>query len=421
LDWEIPLNSKYSSLSVGTSVLEAEDFESMPESAAAAQTQVRTLTTVAELEELRPLWNDWKGHPHSEIDFLRMLIESREEIVRPHVIVVYRGGKPDAMLVGRLERSQIDFEIGYLKFWKAHPLSLAFQYGALRGNPSDENCKEIVLSILKSLKCGDADLATLSYPSIDSCLSKMALSLPGSLSRDSAAVPQAHHRLRLPATLDEVFQGFSNSHRRSVKSHAKQIEKKLNGRLNIRCFRALDELEEGISVLEEVARKTYHRGLGVGFEDTSRSRQMLQFYARRGQLRMYVLFDADKPITFWAGISHDGWFHLEHTGFDPEYRDCSPGTYLFVKMIECFCAEGMQGIDFGLGDAVYKERFGNESFEEAVVEIYAPRPKGIMIKLFRSLETGVSSTVKKALARTDFLTKLKKRWRDQLAKKGATE
>jgi hypothetical protein len=53
--------------------------------------------------------------------------------------------------------------------------------------------------------------------------------------------------------------------------------------------------------------------------------------------------------------------------------------------------------------------------------MYAPRPKGMAIKLFRSLETGVSSAAKKMLARADFLMQLKKWWRNQLAPKVAAE
>ena len=414
------MNSKSISASMVESPVEAEVLaDVMPVSAAGLEAEVRVLRTIAEVEELRAVWTAWEGHPHSDIDFFLMLLGAREEILSPHVIVVYRGGKPDAMLIGRLESGEIEFKIGYLRLFKVQARSLAFPYGALRGNPSEENCKEIVRAILESLESGEADWAALNYPGTASCLYKKARSLPGLLSRDFGSVPQLHHLIRLPGTLEEVFKGFSSAHRQTMKSHGKKIEKKLNGRLKIHCFREVAELEAGISQVEAVAKKTYHRGLGVGFDNSPRSRQVMQFYARKGQLRMYVVYDGDKPIAFWVGVEYGGWFHSDHTGYDPEYRDCSPGTYLLVKMIDEFCKEGLQGIDFGLGDAVYKSRFGNHSFEEAKVDIYARRPKGMTIKFFRCLTAVVNVAAKRLFSGTDLLLKIKKRWREHLAEKSA--
>jgi len=380
----------------------------------------RILRTISEVEELRPVWSAWEGHPQSDIDFLLMLLQCREEILNPYVIVVYRGGEPDAMLIGRLERRQVKYRVGYLPIFKVEARGLSFQYGGLRGNPSDENSKEIVLAILRSLKSGEADLATLDHPGTDSYLYKRGLSLPSLLSRDYFPVPQPHHLMRLSGTIDEVFLGLSNSHRAGLRYDIKKIEKKLHGRVKICCFREFAELETAISYVEEVARKTYHRGLGVGFDDSPRTRQMLQFYARNGQLRMYVLFDASTPIAFWIGVVYGGWFYSDHTGFDPQYRGYSPGTYLLSKMIEDFCKESLLGIDFGLGDAQYKQRFGNYSFKEVSLHLCAPSWKGFMLNLFRTGTIIIDTGLKKILERTKLLPKIKKIWRDRLARGNAS-
>jgi len=382
---------------------------------------IRILRTAAEFEELREAWTAWGGHLHSDIDFLSMLIESREEILNPHIIVVYRDAKPDAMLIGRLERAQINFKVGYLPLFKARARSLTFQYGALRGNPSDENCKEIIRAILRSLKSGEADMALLDHPSTDSFLYKRALSVPSLLSRDYLPAPQPHHKMRLPGTIEEVFLGLSSSHRKDLRAGGRKIEKKLEGRLKICCFREVAELEVAISQVEEVARKTYHRGLGVGFDDSPRTRQMLRFYARNGQLRMYVVYDADTPFAFWIGVVYGGWFYSDHTGYDSHYRDYAPGTFLLTKMIEDFCREGLQGIDFGLGDALYKQRFGNYHFEESPVFLFAPHWKGLTLKIAHSITGVAGRAMKEMLSRTNLLMKVKSWWRGRLAQKGASQ
>jgi Acetyltransferase (GNAT) domain len=381
---------------------------------------VRVLRTLDELEQIRSVWTAWAGHPHSDLDFLRALIASREEIISPYVIVVNRAGRPDALMAGRLERRDIRYRIGYLPVFRAQARAISFPYAPLRGNPSEENCRAIVRAILDSLKSGEADIATLDYSDIGSPLYKQALTQPGFLSRDLLPVPQPHHLMHIPDSFEKLFQALSGSHRQALRNQARKTEKRLGGRMKFHCFREPAELEEGIRAVEQVARKTYHRGLGVGFEDSPRSRHLMRYHAEKGQLRMWVLFDGDTPITFWGGVVHNGWYYSDHTGFDPEYRDCSPGNYVFVKMLEEFCRDGLQGIDFGLGDALYKQRFGNHTFQEASVNLFAPRAKGMSIKFFHIAVAGVSVMLKKILSQGDLVGKLKRRWRDRLAK-GAAE
>jgi hypothetical protein len=293
---------------------------------------------------------------------------------------------------------------------------MTFQCGGLRGNPSDANCREIILSIMNSLESSEADMAWLNNPSTDSFLYKRALSLPSWLSRDYSPVPRPHHLMRLPGSIEEVYLGLSSKHRKHLRSEAKKIESKFDGRLKIRCFREDSELEIAISLIEEIARKTYQRGLGVGLDISPRAHHLLHLLqARKGWLRVYVLFDADTPVVFWIGAVYGGWFYSEGTGYDPDYGDFSPGTFLLVKMINDFCEEGLQGIDFGLGDAMYKRRFGNQSFEAAAVHLFAPGVKGFLLKAMHTITSAVANTLKNMLARTKMLPKVKRFWRDRLA------
>jgi hypothetical protein len=411
------MNSKIINMPVAESVVEpgvSVDPASTPTDELGPT--VRILRTIPELEELRAVWTEWGGHKDSDIDFLLMLLQSRGEILNPHVIVVYRNAKPDAMLIGRLERRQIDFKVGYLPLFKARARIITFQYGALRGDPSDENCKEIILAILNSLKSGEADLALLDHPSTDSFLYKGALSLPNFLSRDHLRGAQPHRLMRLPGTIEEVYLGLSSKHKKHLRSEGKKLQSKFDGGLKICCFREVAELDTVISEVEEIARKTYQRGLGAGFDDSPRMRQLFHLYARKGWLRIYVLFAADTPIVFWIGAVYGGWFYSECTGYDSHYRDYAPGTFLLVKMLEDFCREGLQGIDFGLGDAMYKERFGNHSFEEAPVYLFAPRMKGLFLKATQTVTFATDNALKNMLARTRLLPKVKRLWRDRLAK-----
>src|ERR1700740_3462162 len=63
---------------------------------------VRTFRTVPELQGLKKVWASWHRHPNSSLEFFLMQVRLRQEIARPHVIVVYRDGIPDCILAGWL-------------------------------------------------------------------------------------------------------------------------------------------------------------------------------------------------------------------------------------------------------------------------------------------------------------------------------
>ena len=57
---------------------------------------------------MRRVWSAWPSHRDSDIDFCLEFGWTREEVVRPHVILVYRDGKADAMLVGWIEKTRLE-------------------------------------------------------------------------------------------------------------------------------------------------------------------------------------------------------------------------------------------------------------------------------------------------------------------------
>src|SRR5271169_5382935 len=94
--------------------------------------RVKVLRAVAELETIREVWESWPGNRDSEMNSYLKFIESNRTTVRPHVVVVEREGRPDAILVGRIDRGHIGARVGYFGL-KMPARILYFVYGALRG------------------------------------------------------------------------------------------------------------------------------------------------------------------------------------------------------------------------------------------------------------------------------------------------
>lgn len=383
-------------------------------------TTIRVCRTVAEIEEVRPIWNSSKGHRDSDIDFFLEFIRTRKEVLRPHVLVLYRDGIPDALLIGRLERTRMEFKVGYLHLPAIPTRVLSFSYEGLRGNSSDENSTALTRSVMNSLEGGEADVAFFHQPKEDSNLYKRALNLPNFWCRDHFTSPQPHHVMKLPETIDQVYQGISHGLRSQLRRKQKKVLKDFNGAVKVACYRNASDLDRVFSDAEAIAKKTYQRGLGVGFENTEAMRGRLNLCAQMGWLRAGVLYLKDRPCAFWIGNVYDGVFVSDFLAFDPEFRDSSPGSYLLIAMIEEFCKEGVQAVDFGFGPGEYKERFGNFQLRETSVFIFAPSAKGIALNAMRTVTVLVGNIVKKTLERTNLLPKIKRLWRNRLSQNPAT-
>jgi CelD/BcsL family acetyltransferase involved in cellulose biosynthesis len=101
-------------------------------------------------------------------------------------------------------------------------------------------------------------------------------------------------------------------------------------------------------------------------------------------------------------------------GHDPAFSKYSPGNYLLTHVIEDCCRHGVRAIDFGLGEALYKKRFGNEHWTETTVHLYARTWAGMEIKAIHTAAVVTSTVGKKLLERTHLIDRVKRIWRRQM-------
>jgi hypothetical protein len=392
--------------------------ESAPNSAA-GEVSVRVLRTIGDLENLRTAWTEMQRHPNADLDLFLTVLASNTQIDRPYVVVLYRDGSPNTILVGRLENTRLDLRVGYAGFLKPRARSLTFIYGGLFGNTCADNCRALAVEIMNSLRGGEADFAFFNHLPADSSLYEALGRAPGFLGRDHFPALQTHRSMALPGSAEEFLQGLSPKLRRNQRW--KKLLRDYPGAVSIRCFRDASELEQMISDVEVVAKTTYQRGLGVGFADDEITRGHLVLKARRGWLRTYVLYVADRPWAFWSGTLYRDVFHSDYMGYNPEHSKYSPGLYLVTRVIEDFCKSGEQrkvdAVDFGLGDAEYKETLCNVQWQDASTYVFAPTARGLLLNAIRTPILLFDRFTKRALERTGLLAKMKRLWRNQVALK----
>lgn len=385
---------------------------------------IRVARSLAEVEALREPWMSWPGHRDSDIDVFLMIVQSLPEVARPHVVALYRGGKLESILVGRLEHKRLiqqDFRVGYLSLFRPWARCLTFVYGAIRGNASPENAEILVRAVMDSLRRNEADVAMCHLVPLETPLYRLALALPGILSRDTLPKSQAHDCLTVPASIDDVYRRMSPHRRHRLKATIKKIERGSLGKVSIVCYTAPPELDKLFHDAEEIAKKTYQRGLGVGFADNPAVRRRLELYARKGWLRAFVLYIGHRPSAFWIGVLYRGTCVGEYTGFDREFDKYSPGMFLLMRVIERFCnrvdGDTVRELDFGPGHAEYKKVLCSQTWQEANVFIFSPTLRGLVLKLMRTATRLLDGAARRALASIGMLPRLKRVWRDRLARR----
>jgi hypothetical protein len=381
-----------------------------------APREVRISRTFEEVEVLRDEWSSRKTHRDSDIDHFVRLVPSTQEFIRPHVITIHNGDQLEAILVGWLRYADIRPKIGYFRIPYARVRLLNFSYRGFLGNPSDKSAAELVGSVLASLRDKEADVAMFHQSDVGSPIYESAIKMASSLSRDYLARPSLHHFMRLSGTFNEVSRRLSSSLRKELRRKKEKMIEDFGGRFLIRRFSEPADLDEALPLLEEIAKKTYQRGLHVGFEDTPETRRRLTFFAQSGWLRIHVLLLADKPCAFSIGTLYRGSFSSDEVGFDPQFSFYSPGKVLLFAMVEEFSDSGVEEIDFGSGEAEYKARFGNFSSEEASVYVFAPHARGLVLNGLRTAAGLLDLSAKKLLGRSNLLPKIKKIWRGTVSK-----
>ncbi|MFQ5737587.1 MAG: GNAT family N-acetyltransferase [Acidobacteriota bacterium] len=269
--------------------------------------------------------------------------------------------------------------------------------------------------IINSLRRGEADAAMLEPVRLDSSIRPYLARVPGFLSRDYLPVRQIHRIMNVHRSAEDFYRSLSSKHRKNLRWQAKKLLSDYSDDVKVVCFRQATQLDGMIRDVEEIAKKTYQRRLGVGFVDNTEARQLLQLEAEKGWLRGYVLYVAGQPCAFWVGILYKATFYSEFLGYDPRYAKYSPGMFLVTKVIEDLCNNGaivdVDRIDFGLGDAQYKENLGNEEWQEAFFYLFAPTIKGVGLNLLRTPTFLVDELAKKILEWANLLPKIKKMWR----------
>ena len=387
------------------------------------QWKVVVARDVEEVEAIRPIWEQMQHDeprpaPDADIDRYLSVVESMKETARPYVMVLYYDGNPRAMVMGRVEMRRVTCRVGYATILKPSLRCLSIIYGGILGQPSGQTSAKLLQELTNILKQGDIDAVFFKQLRLDSPLYHLTRTTPNLLCRCYSPVVKPHWQTRLPDSMEAFYKDKSGSRKRYLRRYTAALEKAGSGPVEMVCYRSEDKLDHVISIASEISAKTYKHALNVGFRDDYLTRSLLTKTAKQGRLRAYVLYAGGKPCAFEFGIEYRNVFFPEHIGYDPLLRSCSPGTVLFIKVVEDLIENSnVRVFDYGFGAAAYKERFGTNSWPEASVYIFAPRLYPVIINILQSSVGSLNAGLQYFMQKIGSAGWIKRQWRNLLQAK----
>lgn len=378
-------------------------------------TRVSVARSAEEVEALREQWQELLGDQlNADPDFLLSVVRTEARTLRPHVVVSERDGRPAAILAGRLELVKLPAHVGYKQLRLPALRAITVVYGGLLGDPPEEVVTELLGSLRQSLASGEADVVVFRELRVGSPLHRLVGETAGVL-RSRASRRSVHRELVLPDSPDAFLSSLSKSTRDGVKRYRRKLERELGERLDVRLYRAADEVEEVVAALDAVASRSWQRGIGSGFRDDEGHRDRTLLALRRGWFRACVVSVDGEPIAFWHGMGLGGRLVSGIPGFDPEYSELRVGTYALVRLVESLTVDpDFTVLDFGFGDAEYKRRFGTGSWEEESIALFARRPKPLTIGLLRAGIRATNDAARSALGKAGVAGRVRNVWRRRL-------
>ena len=339
------------------------------------------------------------------------MCRSSPDALTPHVIVLYKDGAPTALLAGRVVRRQLAFRVGISIYLNLSVRVLSVPYGGLRVNPSPENCDRLVAEVIHSLRREEAEVALLEHVAKDVPLFRSAKYQPGFLFRDHFLHLRPHRKRILPRSVDQLNSELSGSERKRFRQIAKKLEKDFPKQVLLERFENLDTLERTLETVEGISKKTWQRKFTGAFNTEGPLVDFFKTEAEKVYLRIYTLHLDGAPCAFWVGAVYQGTFFSDFLGYDPQYSRYSLGMFMLSRVMEEFATTGVEEIDFGFTDDEYKRRFGNLTWQEASIFIFAPSLRGLNLSAMKVTAAMLHEPLRALLDRVNLMQRAKRIWR----------
>ncbi len=376
------------------------------------QLSLSVATSAAEVEQIRGAWESMQREPNADIDYFLTVVEQRDDVLRPHVIVVREREQIVALLVGRIEEDRFEIKIGAKTVLHPRVRKLSISYGGVMGDWTEGVSEHVFDELRRVTSEAGIDLVFFNHLTVDSPLHRVARTARGFLGGRTPEPTSVHWRVTIPNSYEEFEAGLSKTKRKGWRRYVRRFEQAFEDRIRVDYLHEVADLDQIMKDSEFVAEKSYHRGFGVGFMADEETRQRLKRSLEKGWLRVYLLYVDDVPRAFRHLQIYGRTIFAFGTSYDPEFRQYGLGNYLLIRALREFAgAPELDDLDFGFGDANHKRDICDKSWDEVSIHLFRPSFRGIRVYAARSLALALGQVLEATLRRTNLYERVKTFWR----------
>jgi CelD/BcsL family acetyltransferase involved in cellulose biosynthesis len=373
---------------------------------------VETARTEEEVERLR----DWWEHlpvtdVDANLDYFLTVVRTDPTVRRPHVMRITPAGEQPVLVVARLVDQAFGATLSGARTGSVSAPALVVSFGGVVGASSATQRSAALSALEDALAAREADVVVLQKT--DRASEWFHHLVPDD--RRWRVVPrpaESSWTARLPDSWEALLAARSSKSRRQIRFDDNKLRRVYGDRL---CLRRLDLPEHQHRMAGDVAavaRKTYQHGLGVSLLDGGVQGALSDLAREKGWLRVWMLYVDEQPVAFWWGITHAGVLSIGSPGYLPEFSKDRVGYYVLRRMLEDAADDpATRVIDFGTGDADYKERFGDLRSEVSDVLLFARRPRAVAVRAFLALQERGVALGRAGVARAGWTEDLRRWWR----------
>ncbi|MFH2002365.1 MAG: GNAT family N-acetyltransferase [Planctomycetota bacterium] len=195
-------------------------------------------------------------------------------------------------------------------------------------------------------------------------------------------VPSQYKRYYVDLGLgeDAYSQCFSAKSRSTLKRKIKRFAKMSGHEIEWKEYRTPEEMETFYTLARSVSRKTYQETLlDAGLPADAEFQKGMLDLAQKDQVRGFLLFHGQKPVSYLYSPIRDGIARYEYLGYDPEYGPWSPGVILqWFALKRLFRDPDAKMFDFLEGETMHKKFFATHDCSCADIFYFRPTVRNLM-------------------------------------------
>lgn len=375
-------------------------------------------TSLDDLEKLRPDWERMARHPNSQYDHFRTVIASEEGKIAPYVMAFSGNDGVIAIVAARTESFSIPVFVGYKRFWTFSVKAIVVVYNGMLGEITREVVEALFLQSKSCFESGLVDLVFFNYTVVDSPIYCLLAEKRRNGFYSFYGNQNLHWYLDGLDRPHDFIGSLSGKFKKNLNRAKRKLWTSGDVKAEIRRYTTPESVGEFLDCAEEIAARSYQRGLGVGFVKNRRETMLTLEAARLGWLHSYVLSIDNRPVAFEKIYLYKDILYCQDAAYDANYREYEPGTNLFLRIIEEAAAEKIiREIDFGFGDAEYKHRFGNGHRVERTLCFFKRSGRNLLIMVLLKMTRDVNQKIRSLAMENRAVKFIRSQWRRWLTPK----